>query len=59
MKIQAEDFPPEGVLDCGVLGRPDYGTWAGLMGCEDKTEDSLPCPDGTLLGVEGKLGARI
>ena len=27
------------------------------MGCEDmKTEDFVPCPDGTLLGVEGKLG---
>ena len=31
-----------------------------LMGREDtKTEDSLPCPDGTLLGVEGKLGVWI
>ena len=25
----------KGVLDKGVLGRPDYVTWAGLMGHED------------------------
>ena len=25
----------EGVLDYGVLGRPGYVTWAGLMGHED------------------------
>ena len=25
----------EGVLDYGVLGRPVYVTWAGLMGRED------------------------
>ena len=31
-----------------------------LRGCEDtKTEDPLPCPDRTLLGVEGKLGDQI
>ena len=25
----------EGVLDYGVLGRPGYAIWAGLMGRED------------------------
>ena len=25
----------EGVLDLGLLGRPGYVTWAGLMGRED------------------------
>ena len=25
----------EGVLDYGVLGRPDYVTWARLVGYED------------------------
>ena len=30
----------KGVLDYGVLGRPAYYPWAGLMGCEDmKIED--------------------
>ena len=39
--IEAWSGATEGVLDYGVLGRPDYGTWAGLMGCEDtKIEDS-------------------
>ena len=28
---------------------------AGLLYYEDKIEDFVPCPDGTLLGVEGKL----
>ena len=27
--------------------------------CKYKTEDFPPCPDGTLLYVEGKLGVRI
>ena len=31
----------EGVLDKGVLGHPDYGTWAGLMGCEDTRPKTL------------------
>ena len=38
-----------GLLD---MGRTD-GLW------RYKTEDSHPCPDGTLLGVEGKLGVWI
>ena len=30
---------------------------AGLLDYEDhKIEDFVPCPDGTLLGMEGKLG---
>ena len=30
-----DDSETEGVLDCGVLGRPGYATWAGLIGHED------------------------
>ena len=38
--LQPGSGATKGVPDEGVLGRPDYGTWAGLMGCEDtKTED--------------------
>ena len=29
---------------------------AGLLDYEYEIEDFIPCPDGTLLGVEGKLG---
>ena len=29
---------------------------AGLQDYEDTIEDFVPCPDGTFLGVEGKLG---
>ena len=34
--------------DLGHLRRPIVGIY--------KIEDFVPCPDGTLLGVEGKLG---
>ena len=46
----------EGVLDKGVPGRPGYVTWDGLMGREDKIEGLPPCPDGTLLCMDNKLG---
>ena len=32
----------EGVLDYGVLGRPGYATWAGLMGREDTRWKAFP-----------------
>ena len=31
-----------------------FGQTVGL--CRYKIEDFVPCPDGTLIGVEGKLG---
>ena len=31
----------EGILNCGVLGRPAYLTWAGLMGYEDTRPKTL------------------
>ena len=43
----------EGVLDLGVLGQPDY------MRMPDKIEDFVPCPDGSLLCVEGKLDDSV
>ena len=33
--LKASSGATEGVLDKGVLGRPGYVTWAGLMGRED------------------------
>ena len=46
----------EGVLDCGVFGWPDY-TFSRTPGLgRYKIEDFVPCPEGTFLGVEGKLG---
>ena len=48
----------------GYRGSPGLGgvriaelsSLAGLQDYEDKIEDFVPCPDGTFLGVEGKLG---
>ena len=55
--LKASSGATEGFLDYGVLGEPAYVTWAGLMGHRDtRTEGLPPCPDGTLLCVEGKLG---
>ena len=54
------EAPGEGVLDYGVLGKPTYMTWVGLTGREDtRTEGLLSCPDGTLVCMDGKLGARM
>ena len=39
-----------------MSGLLDMGRTDGL--CRYKTEDSDPCPDGTLLGMDGKLGDR-
>ena len=44
----------EGVLDKGVSGQPDYVLWPDCW--RYKIEEFVPCPDGTLLCVEGKLG---
>ena len=50
----------EGVQDYGVLGRPGYVIWAGLVGHENTRRKTFPiCPDGTLLGMEGKHGVLI
>ena len=58
--LKASSGATEGVLDYGVLGEPSYVTWAGLMGREDtRVEGLLPCPDGTLLCVDDKLGVRM
>ena len=46
----------EGVLDKGVSRQPDYALWTDCWTMKNKIEDFVPCPDGTLLGVEGKLG---
>ena len=32
----------EGVLDYGVLGRPGYVTWVGLLGREDTKQKTFP-----------------
>ena len=50
----------KGVQDYGVLGLPGYVIWAGLMGRGGTRWKTFPpCPDGILLGVEGKLSMRI
>ena len=41
----------------GDLRTAGLSPWAGLLDYERyKIEDFVSCPDGTLLGVEGKLG---
>ena len=47
------------VRESWIRGYPDsriisFGRTVGLR--RYKIEDSVPCPDGTLLGVQGKLG---
>ena len=44
----------EGVLDKGVSGQPDYVLWPDCWTMKIQVEDFIPCPDGTLLCVEGK-----
>ena len=42
----------------GGLRTAGLSPLAGLLDYEDtKIEDFVSCPDGTLLGVEGKLGS--
>ena len=46
--------------ESGIRGSPDsrtlsFGRTVGL--CRYKIEDFVSCPDGTLLGVESKLGS--
>ena len=57
--LKASSGATEGVLDYGVLGKMAYVTWAGLTGREvTRAEGLLPCPDGTLLCVDGKIGIQ-
>ena len=40
--LKASSGATDGVLDKGVLGRPGYVTWAGLMGREDTRWKAFP-----------------